>query len=201
MTKENRNRQVHHHGHARHRRGPSSFWIQDPDAVFQQLSLKAGDAFLDLGCGPGEYATEAAKIIGHEGIVYALDKWEQMIDDLKERSAERGLMHIKAMVSDITEPLPIDDGCIDICLISTVLHTMNMAKDGKILFSEIRRVLKPSGTLAIIECKKEDQPFGPPKHMRLSPNALEDAITPYGYKMVEFVNFLYTYLICFSVRK
>jgi len=33
-------------------RGPSSFHMHDPEIVFDDLALKPGDVFLDLGCGP-----------------------------------------------------------------------------------------------------------------------------------------------------
>lgn len=58
-NEQNGLRQVHEKGG--HGRGPSSFRMHDPRKVFNALALERGDVFLDLGCGPGEYAMEAAR--------------------------------------------------------------------------------------------------------------------------------------------
>jgi ubiquinone/menaquinone biosynthesis C-methylase UbiE len=67
------------------------------------------------------------------------------------------------------------------------MHTLNLAKDGNKLLNEICRVLKPGGQLAIIECKKEEMPFGPPLHMRLSWEEIEDEVTQYGFEKIDAV--------------
>ena len=167
-------------------RGPSSFWMHDPAVVFNELDLKEGDIFLDLGCGPGDYSLQAAKIIGQSGSVYALDKWQYLVDRLTEEAKKKQLKNINTMVCDILGPLPIGDNYIDVCLLSTVLHIFNLSEIEQKLFNEIRRVLKPAGRVAIIECKKEDTNFGPPKHMRLSPNDIENSIQKYGFKKLSY---------------
>lgn len=182
------------------RRGPSSFFMHDPELVFHELKLKEGDSFLDLGCGVGDYSLYASKIVGGSGEIYALDIREELIDSLAEEAALQRLENIRTMVSDIDSPLPVADNYIDICFIATVLHLFDLDKDGKTLFKEIRRVLKPSGRLAIIECKKEDSPFGPPMHMRNAPGEVEAAIIPYGFEKLNYIDLGYNYMIQFTVK-
>ncbi len=190
----------HHEGSGKLKRGPSSFWMHDPEAVFNELSLKPGDHFLDLGCGPGEYSIYAAGLVGDSGVVYALEKWAYMIDGLKEEADDRGIGNIKPMTADITEPLPIHDQSMDVCLLSTVLHIFRLPDIEKPLFPEIRRILKPGGRVAVIECKREDQPFGPPKHMRLSPEMVERAVSKYGFTKLGLKDLGYNYMIQFKVH-
>ncbi len=173
--------------------------MHDPEIVFNDLKLKEGDSFLDLGCGPGDYALEASRIVGSCGAVYALDKGQYLVDRLIEEADAQGLKNIKAMVCDITGLLPIEDGCIDVCLLSTVLHIFHLHEIEEPLFSEIRRVVKPHGRVSIIECKKEEQIFGPPKHMRLSPGDIEDSIQKYGFETLRFTDLGYNYMIQFSI--
>jgi hypothetical protein len=66
------------------------------------------------------------------------------------------------------------------------------------LFKKIQRILKPSGRLAIIECKKEKQPFGPPMHLRISPQEMEASLSPIGLKKIDYQDLGYTYLIQFK---
>lgn len=181
----------------RHKKGKSSFWMQDPELVFRVLDLKEGDCFLDLGCGPGDYSLRASELLGDSGMVYALDRNHDAIADLRDKAVSAGSKNIKAEVCDISAPLPVKDSSVDICFISTVLHSLNLTDVEKTLFGEIKRVLKPSGRLAIIECKKEAQPFGPPIDMRISAEDLERTITKYGFTIVSLSDLGYNYLIQF----
>ncbi|MBN2126194.1 MAG: methyltransferase domain-containing protein [Deltaproteobacteria bacterium] len=169
--------------------------MHDPELIFRELDLKEGDRFLDMGCGTGDYTLEAARIVGATGRIYAVDIAEWLIAGLEERAAALGLGNITAVVGDITSPLPVEDEWIDLCFLCTVLHILDPVEDGKILFPEIRRVLKPGGRLAIIECKKERQSFGPPIHMRLSPEEIAEAVRPYGFRKKGLVDLGYNYLI------
>lgn len=193
---KNINRKYHGQYRCKHDR-PSSFWMQDPASVFGELNLKAGDLFLDLGCGLGKYTLFASGIVEREGRVYALDKSESLIANLKQIAATEGMANITATVADAIKPLPIRENCIDVCLVATVLHIPDIARNVKSLCAEIRRVLKPDGRLAIIECHKEDLTFGPPEYMRLSPEEVKDLMAQYDFKLLTKVDLGYNYLIQF----
>jgi len=187
------------HEHTGSQRGHSSFWMHDPEVVFGRIGLRSGDAFLDLGCGVGDYAVYAARIVGDSGAVYAVDRLEEAVCSLMETADSQQLENIIGIVSDIAASLPLRDHCIDVCFISTVLHTLDMDKAMKPLLGGIRRVLKPTGRLTVIECKKEDMPFGPPKHMRLSLEELEASITPHGFSRTAGTDLGYNYMIQFEL--
>lgn len=190
---------VKNHHHQGTGRGPSSFWMHDSKVVFDALALKPGEIFVDLGCGPGDYAVAAAEAVGPSGAVTALDKWQYHLDELKDMASSRGLGNITALAADITGRLPIDDASVDCCLLSTVLHIFGLSVAGKSLFREVHRISKPSGRLAIIECKKEEQPFGPPIHLRISPHELEASLSSLGYQKIDYRDLGYTYLIQFEI--
>lgn len=182
------------------RRGASSFDMHDSGLVFEKLALKKGDTILDLGCGAGDYAIHAAKIAGKSGKVYALDLWQEMLDGIVEGAAKQGLNNIHTVVCDIRHQVDIEDNSIDICLIATVLHTMDSTETRAKLFAEIRRVLKCGGKLAIIECKKYDAPFGPPMHLRLSPEELEKELKKSGFEKADYTDLGINYLMQFDTN-
>lgn len=185
-------------GHRPHTgRGPSSYWMQDPDVVFEILDLHTGDCFLDLGCGPGDYAIRAAREIGDSGAVYAMDNDPYMINALKTEAAAQVMINLEASVADITRPLPVEDKSIDLCFLSTILHIPYVSRHIGAVLSEIRRVLKPGGRLAVLECLKEDVPFGPPKEMRWSPEDVECEAARYGFRRTRLIVMKHHYLIRF----
>jgi len=188
------------HADNKQKRGPSSFWMHDPELVFSELKLKEGDSFLDIGCGTGDYSVYASRIVRDSGVVYALDIQKELINNLRKKADVKGLKNIKAMVSDIASPLPIEDNSIDVCFISTVLHSVDLNEHGKRLFSEIRRVLKPNGRLVIIECKKEDLSRGPPLHMRISSEELENLVTKHSFEKINLIDLGFNYMVQFGVK-
>lgn len=187
------------HEQGKHVRGPSSFWMSDPRKVFDALALEPGDVFLDLGCGPGDYSMEAARVVGDSGMVYALDKSERMVEHVAATASSRGSGNVAARVCDITGPLPLADDSVDVCLLSTVFHIPEVSRHALDLYAEVRRVLKSGGRLAIIECKKEEMSFGPPMDMRWAPEELEALLSQFGYRKIDLTDLGYCYLLQFTV--
>lgn len=177
-----------HHHHRGTGRGPSSYWMHDSKTVFGALALKPGEIFLDLGCGPGDYSLAAARIVGPAGTVTGMDQWQYHLDGLTAAAACQGLNNLTAVAGDITDILPVEDRSIDCCLLSTALHIFTLAVAEKTTFREIRRILAPFGRLAVIECKKEEQPFGPPVKLRISPQELEATLIPLGYRKIDYLD-------------
>lgn len=193
---------IQNHGQHRHRRkGPSSFGMFDSEQAFEYLKLQEGDTFLDLGCGAGDYSLYAAGIIGKTGTVYAIDLWDEMLKGINKEAGRLGINNIHTITADICNPINIADNSIDVCLLATVMHAEKKTEKCKTLFTEIVRVLKPNGRLAIIECKKEEILFGPPLSIRISPEELENVLKKYGFKKMDYVDLGYYYMILFSCNK
>ena len=162
--------------------GKSSFELIDSARFFHELDLKKGITFLDLACGWGTYSLAVAKIIGRDGRVYAVDLWQEGISSLKSKAAAKGIQNITALVSDVSHHIPLEKVSIDVGLLATVLHDFVGEHVERGVLKEISRVIKPEGTLAILEYKKNDGPPGPPKSVRLSPKEVDKLLSPYGFK-------------------
>lgn len=183
-----------------HRRGPSSFHMQDPKLVFDALNLKKGNTFLDIGCGIGDYSLEASTYLGKTGTIYAMDLNPNSIAVLKDEIETRLILNIKTLVVDAAEPIPLENNSIDICFIATALHAMDLSGIGKSLFTEIKRVLADKGKLFIIECHKTRSSFGPPEMYRISPEELGVLATPFGFREKRVIDLGHNYLIQFDLE-
>lgn len=181
--------------------GKSSFDLIDSKRLFDELALKEDIRFLDVACGRGAYSIAAADYIGSTGRIDAVDLWEEGIEGLKNEAALKKISNIHAAVADIGKGLSIEDQVIDVCLVSTVLHDFIQDGIDETALTEIRRVLKPAGILAVIEFKKIEGPPGPPMRVRISPEQTAARVHPYGFGMVTETEIgPYNYLVLFRVK-
>lgn len=179
--------------------GKSSFDLIDIDKFFKELDLQKGISFLDVACGRGAYCLAASETVGEKGRVYGVDLWEEGIELLKAAADEKSVGNIDALVSDAGKQIPVDDHAIDVCLMATVLHDFVEDQIEKEVLDEIVRVIKPGGILAIMEFMKIDGPPGPPRHIRLSPEQVDDMLTPFGFMQEGIVDVgPYNYLMLFK---
>jgi ubiquinone/menaquinone biosynthesis C-methylase UbiE len=162
--------------------GKSSFDLINSEKFFQELDLQKGTSFLDVASGRGAYSLAVSDIIGPQGSVFSVDLWAEGIEILKTTAQERGIENITACVSDVGRRIPVEDQSIDVCLVATALHDFVEDRIDRGVLTEIGRVVKPAGILAVMEFKKIDGPPGPPKHIRLSPQDVADRLAPYGFK-------------------
>ena len=178
--------------------GRSSKEILDSNRVLSTIELKKGDTFLDAGCGDGYISLAASKIVGEEGKVYAVDVWEESIDAFKEKIESENIKNIEAAVADITQKIPVDDESIDILYMGNVLHGFIENNEVETVMKEIRRVIKQGGSFAVVEFKKEESTHGPPLHVRITPEEVEEVAKNYGFtvkKVEEVGTYHYTIIL------
>ncbi len=167
------------HGHKHH--GKSTRDILDPTRVLGAIELDEGQTFMDAGCGDGFISLTASKIVKENGKVYALDAYQPSLDVLKDEINELEIRNMEVILADMTITIPLDDNLIDMCVMANVLH--GFASEGTLepVLSEIRRVLKPGGTFAVVEFIKADGPPGPSYDVRLTPEDVEKILEEHGF--------------------
>lgn len=132
-----------------------------PERLLREAGLKPGDAFADIGCGPGFFAIPAAHIVGEKGVVYAVDTEEKMLGRLRERRPPANVMPLKSTESSI----PVKDSAVDIAFLGYMLHE---AEDRPLFLKEVKRIIKAGGAVLIIDWKKKQEDEGPPVEERLT---------------------------------
>lgn len=66
--------------------------IQNPKKIMGPY-IKKGDTVIDIGCGPGFFSIEMAKLVGKNGKVIAVDLQEKMIAHVKKKAAKHDMQN------------------------------------------------------------------------------------------------------------
>jgi predicted methyltransferase len=132
-----------------------------PDQVLEFIGLEAGDVVLDYGASGGYWSELFSGVVGDDGKVYAHqragDRYEKGKAKLTAQFSVFGNIELLPLESGAA--LPLSDASVDSIMVSYLYHHMHYA-DGsgeafpdssKVLFGEFQRVLKPGGTIIIIE--------------------------------------------------
>src|SRR5262245_40823275 len=115
-------------------------------ASYAFLGLKAGDAVLDVGCGPGTDVFDLEAIVGPTGRAVGVDSSTAMIAEACRRAAAQG-SRAECRVAP-AEALELPDRTFDGVRTERVLmHVEDPAK----VVSEMVRVTKPGGRVIAIE--------------------------------------------------
>lgn len=64
--------------------------IQNPRKIVGEY-INEGDTVIDLGCGPGFFSIEMARIVGSKGKVIAADLQEEMLELVKRKAKKKGI--------------------------------------------------------------------------------------------------------------
>jgi ubiquinone/menaquinone biosynthesis C-methylase UbiE len=130
---------------------PEDEWLDDTQAYRARnahlellgLSPLRGRKILDAGCGPGTYGIMLAQA-GNEVVGIEISPGSVQVANQR---AEEKEVNFTARVGDL-ENLPLEDNSFDICFCGWVLHHF---PDINAAVSELTRVLKPGGMIAMVE--------------------------------------------------
>jgi SAM-dependent methyltransferase len=112
------------------------------DSLVERLGPRPGERWLDIGCGTGAVAMQAARA-GAD--VTGVDLAPELIETAKRRAEEEGL-DIEYEVGDC-EDMRFDDGSFDV-VASAV--GFSFAPDHRATASELARVTRPGGRLGFV---------------------------------------------------
>jgi ubiquinone/menaquinone biosynthesis C-methylase UbiE len=157
-------------------------WLaKDGIKFLTEIGVKKGQVVLDFGCSVGHYTIPAAKVVGEEGKVYAVDKDRESLTQLMQIAKSKGLENIVPLTTSGTFKINLESNSVDAVLLYDILHYLCL-EERRELYNEVYRILKIDGLLSIYpKHHKSDEPL-----WELSDIALESII-----KEIENANFCF----------
>jgi ubiquinone/menaquinone biosynthesis C-methylase UbiE len=135
-------------------------WLQNPYKILGPF-IEEGMTVLDMGCGPGFFSIDMARMVGNAGRVIACDLQEGMLEKLREKIEGTELAERIRVHKCEEDKIGVSEE-VDFVLLFYIVHEV---ADKNALFNEIGMMLKPNGRVLIVE---------PPLHV--SKSAFEETI-------------------------
>lgn len=126
---------------------------KDLARMVQLLAPTGAEEALDVATGTGHTALALAP---HCRAVTGLDPTPEMLREAEQLAAQRAIINVR-FVQGAAEQLPFDDHSFDIVTVRRAPHHFQSIPRA---LAEMRRVLRPGGTLLVIDQITPDDPDG-----------------------------------------
>ncbi|NWF88493.1 MAG: class I SAM-dependent methyltransferase [Ignavibacteriaceae bacterium] len=133
-------------------------WLQNPKKILMPY-IKEGMAVLDIGCGPGFFTIEIAKMVGEKGRVLAVDIQVGMLQKVSSKIKGTELEKRIKLIQSESDKINVTDK-VDFILAFWMVHEV---PDKNSFFKELYIVLKETGQFLVVE----------PKHFHVSKKEFE----------------------------
>jgi ubiquinone/menaquinone biosynthesis C-methylase UbiE len=149
-----------------------------PMQLLKSLDIRHSQTVLDLGCGPGFWTFPLADIVGPQGIVWALDVSQEILEALSARNPPSQVRLLRSELPRIDLP----DASLNWIWGAFMLHEVEPLVD---LLKEARRVLRPGGRFGLLDWRPDAvHEDGPPRHHRLDPEVVRRTLQENGFRLI-----------------
>jgi len=124
--------------------------------VMDVLEIAAGKSVADIGAGSGWFTVRAARRVGADGLVYAVDINPEAVRYVGERAQKEQLQNVKTILSKADDPL-LPAGSVDAVLL---LKTYHEVAQPVVLLRNLRAALRPGAKVGVIDRNGDGEDHG-----------------------------------------
>jgi len=121
-------------------------WLFDPVKTLRGADIQPGQTVLEVGCGTGFFTVPAARLIGDQGCLVAMDVLAGYVEQVSKKVLDANLKNVRVAKRDALDT-GLDTESMDRVLLFGVIPFPSLPL--KRLLPEMHRVLKPEGRLAV----------------------------------------------------
>ncbi len=148
--------------------------------VMDVLGVTPGKAVADIGAGSGWFTVRAARRVGKDGVVYAVDINPEAIRYIDERAKKEKLQNVKTILGKADDPL-LPAGAVDCVLL---LKTYHEVAEPVAMLRKLRTALRPGAKVGIIDRNGNGEDHGVAREV-----VLREAAEA-GYRLLDQYDFV-----------
>jgi len=134
-------------------------WLERPERekeentsrLIKNMNILPGDRIADIGAGSGYHVFKIAPL-AQEGLVYAVDIQDEMLQAIKKAKKEADLENIK-IVKGAEKNVNLPENSVDKILMVDVYHEFSYPVE---MLTSMHRALREDGEIYLIEYRGED---------------------------------------------
>lgn len=152
---------------------------QKPDEIMDALRIAEGSIVADLGAGDGWFTVRLARRVGPNGLIYAEDIQQPMLEEISRRIQRENLPWVRPILGTATDP-SLPPG-LDAILIVDVYHEMD---DPVALLKNAARSLRPNGRIGVVDFLPGGGGPGPAPDQRVDAKAVIKDAEAAGLRLI-----------------
>lgn len=121
-------------------------WLMNPVNTLKITAIQPGQTILEVGCGTGFFTIPAAKIVGDQGCIVAMDASSGFLKEVTRKVKEANIKNVRIVQKDALNT-GLETASIDKVLLFGVIPFPLLPLDK--LVPEMHRVLKPGATMSV----------------------------------------------------
>ena len=121
-------------------------WIMNPVKTLEGADIQPGQTVLEVGCGTGFFTMPAARMIGDQGCLVAMDVLSKYTECVSKKVQAADLKNVRVVKRDALDT-GLDTASIDTVLLFGVIPFPTLPLNR--LLPEMHRIIKPDGSLAV----------------------------------------------------
>ena len=150
------------------------------DRVMDILGIAAGSDVADIGAGSGWFTVRAARRVGGDGLVYAVEINRDYLKHIEDRAAREKLSNVRTVLGKEDDPL-LPAGSVDAVLLLKTYH--EVAQPVRLL-KRVRQAMRAGARLGIIDRNGKGDDHG------LDAEAVTREAGRAGFKLIEQHDFV-----------
>ncbi|WP_375577968.1 class I SAM-dependent methyltransferase [Marivirga tractuosa] len=135
-------------------------WLERPERekeentskLMKNMNIQSNDVIADIGAGSGYHVFKMAPK-AEEGLIYAVDIQEEMLQAIRERKSKEGIDNIE-LVKGTERSVNLPENSVDKVLMVDVYHEFSYPIE---MMKSIKNALKDKGEIYLIEYRAEDK--------------------------------------------
>jgi ubiquinone/menaquinone biosynthesis C-methylase UbiE len=117
-----------------------------PETTLAGAGLRPGQTVLEIGCGTGFFTIPAARMVGNDGHLIAMDRLPASVEAVTAKVRDARLENVLVVAGNALDTR-LEEESMDVILIFGVIPAPMLPMER--LLGEMHRVLKPGGTMAV----------------------------------------------------